>query len=257
MTFGLTAAAVASVGVGLSAASAAGAFSSSVDPNNPTPQELEAAEWARKVNSLGQRIEAPLNKLARKDIAYLGSREALDRAGDQGVNQAVNPLYAQMQAALQQSMATTGGPGSGRFWNTLGRAGAGMDAAYRGAEIGGRLGGINTYMGRMGQFLDRRTNTLKTGLTGMTTGGAQAAQNQQARIQAQIRNNIAANQAMGQLGGALTSVGMAGVGAAGGLGAVGGMGGSLNGAETGLSVMQPALQNAAATNPMFQYLYGG
>jgi hypothetical protein len=69
-------------------------------------------------------------------------------------------------------------------------------------------------MSRTGQFLGRRTADLKSGLNGMTSGGQQAAEAQASRIQSQVQNNIASNQAMGQLGGTIASVGMAGYKAA-------------------------------------------
>jgi len=100
-----------------------------------------------------------------------------------------------------------------------------VDAGVRGANMQGRLSGMNQYLARQGQFLNRRTNDLQTGLATMSTGGAQAAANQNARIQAQIQNNIATNQAMGQVGGAMMSVGMAGMCAGGGAGSGAGAGG--------------------------------
>ena len=235
---------VAVVGAGMSAASAAGAFSSSVDQSGPTMAEQEAAKAARQSYNLGRKIQTPLDALAREDLRYLGSNRALATAGDAGVNQFWNQAGAIGQQ-LTPVANMSGGPGSGRWMSQLGSGTASLDSGLRAAGVQGRLGGLNQYLARQGQFLGRRTNDLNTGLTTMTTGGAMAAQNQMATRQAQIQNNIARNQAMGQIGGALTSVGMAGMGAAGGFGgAAGGL--SMNGAETGLSIMQPELQSAAS-----------
>lgn len=209
--------AVSAVGVGLSAASAAGAFSGSVDQRGPTPEEMSAARDAKKAYRLGREIQTPLDALAREDLKYLNSDQALANAGAAGVNQ-VWRQAGNMGQGLNAVAAASGGPGSGRWWGQAGQMASGLDSALQGAQLQGRIGGMNQAMARQGQFLGRRTNDLQTGLGGMTSGGAQAAANQNARIQAQIQNNIAANQAMGQLGGALTSVGMAGVGMAGGMG---------------------------------------
>ena len=119
-----------------------------------------------------------------------------------------------------------------------------VDSGTRQANMQGRLSGMNQYLARQGQFLNRRTNDLQTGLATMSTGGAQAAANQNARIQAQIQNNIATSQAMGQVGGAMMSVGMAGMSMAGG-GAGSGAGAGATG--SGPNLNSPAISNSLAS----------
>ena len=220
---GAMAVGVGAAGLGLSAASAAGAFGGSVDQRGPTAEEMSAARDAKKAYQLGRQIQTPLDAMARDDLKYLGSDQALANAGSAGMNQ-VWQGAGNLGQGLAQTAAMSGGPGSGRWWGQMGQATNGLDSALRGANLQGRVGGLNQYMARQGQFLGRRTNDLQAGLGGMTSGGQQAAQNQNARIQAQIQNNIAANQAMGQIGGMMTSVGMAGMGSFGGAagGAAGG-----------------------------------
>ena len=203
MPFGV---AVSAIGVGISAASAAGAFSGSVDQSGPTMAEQQAGKYARQTYNLGRKIQTPLDALAREDLRYLGSDRALDSAGDAGVNQFWNQAGAIGQQ-LTPVANMSGGPGSGRWMSQLGSGTAFLDSGLRAAGVQGRLGGLNQYLARQGQFLGRRTNDLNTGLSTMTTGGAMAAQNQMATRQAQIQNNIAANQAMGQVGGSLVGLG--------------------------------------------------
>lgn len=214
---------IGAIGVGMSAASAAGAFSGSVDKPIPTGEELDALKAARQSYALGRKIQSPLDALSRQDLRYLGSDQALANAGSEGVN-AMWRQAGPVGSGLYEAAAASGGPGSGRFWGQMGNGMAALDSGVRQANVQGRLGGLNQYLARQGQFLARRTNDLKTGMDTMTVGAAQAAANQNARIQAQVQSNIAANQAMGQLGGALTSFGM---GMAGGIG--GGAGGASGG----------------------------
>jgi hypothetical protein len=232
MVFGLSGAAIAAgtvavAGLGMSAASAAGAFSGPVEKRMPTPGEIEAGKEARYAYQIGRKIQVPLDQQARSDLQYLGSDQAMDAAGDQGANQFWQQAGSLGQG-LQQATKVSGGPGSGRFFSQLGQGTSMVDAGVMGGRMQGRLDGLNQYLARKGQFLTRRTNDLQTGLATMSTGGAQAAQNQNDRIQAQIKNNIAANQAMGQIGGSLMSVGMMGMSAAGG-----GTAGQGSGAGTG------------------------
>lgn len=244
MTFGITAAAVATVGVGLSAASAAGAFGGSVDSYEPTPEELAAASAAREVYGLGRQIQNPLDRQARRDLVEMRSPYMMASQAGLADSQAVGQLMPGLQQAQAQAMMTSGGPGSGRWAAGLGASSAMLDAARRQAQAQGRLGGVNQYLTRAGQYLDRRTQDLDLGLQGMTTGGKEAATALSNRIQAQVANKVAANQAMGQLGGSLIGAGMGMFGAAGNM--AGGAAGALNGAETGRSFLQPALQSAAA-----------
>lgn len=213
---GAMAVGVGAAGLGLSAASAAGAFNGPVEKRMPTPGEIEAGKEAQLTYQLGRKIQTPLDAMARDDLRYLGSNDAMSAAGGRGVNQMWQQA-GQLGRGLQQSAAQSGGPGSGRFFGQLGQGASMIDAGVKGANMQGRLGGLNEYMARQGQFLNRRTNDLQTGLATMSTGGAQAAQNQNARIQAQINNNIATNQAMGQVGGSMMGLGMAGVQATGGM----------------------------------------
>lgn len=215
------AATVGAVGLGMSAAGAAGAFGSSVDQSGPTMAEQQAGKYARQTYNLGRKIQTPLDALAREDLRYLGSNRALATAGDAGVNQFWNQAGAIGQQ-LTPVANMSGGPGSGRWMSQLGSGTASLDSGLRAAEAQGRIGGLNQYLARQGQFLGRRTNDLNAGLGAMTSGGAMAAQNQMATRQAQIQNNIAANQAMGQIGGTMVGIGMGGVSA--GLGAGGAAG---------------------------------
>lgn len=213
--------AVTAAGLGLSAASAAGAFNGPVEKRLPTPGEIAAGKEAQAVYQIGRKIQTPLDRMAREDLQYLGSNAAMRNAGGLGVDQ-MWQRTGQLGQGLQQEAARSGGPGSGRFFGQLGQGAAIIDSGVRQANLQGRLGGLNEYIARQGQFLNRRTNDLQTGMATMSTGGAQAAQNQNARIQAQVNNNIATNQAMGQIGGSLMSVGMMGLGAAGKAGGAGG-----------------------------------
>ena len=204
-------AAVAAIGLGVSAAGAAGAFSSKVDQQGPTLEEMSAARDAKKVYRLGKQIQQPLDALARDDIKYLGSNQALDNAASTGVNQVWQQVTPQFGAGLNDVARVSGGPGTGRWWGQLGQGTSAMDSAIQSANMQGRMGGLNQYMARTGQFLGRRSQDLNEGLNMMTSGGAQAQQNKQNRIAAQTANNVAANQAAGQIGGSLMSVGMMGM----------------------------------------------
>ena len=236
MPFAAVGAVVSVAGLGMSAASAAGAFSGPVEKRLPTPAEIEAGKEARAIYQLGRKIQVPLDQQARKDLQYLGSNKAMEAAGSQGVNQFWQQTGA-LGAGLQQSAAASGGPGSGRFFSQLGQGATMVDAGTRQANAQGRLGGMNQYLARQGQFLNRRTNDLQTGLATMSTGGAQAVQNQNARIQAQIQNNIATNQAMGQIGGSLMGLGMGAASAGLGAGGAAAAGGAA-GAPTALQVVK-------------------
>lgn len=231
------------VGTGVSVASSAGAFNGSVDKPTPTGEEMAAAKDARATYNLGRKIQSPLDALSRQDLRYLGSDQALANAGGQSVNQywgQLGPLGQQ----LHQTAARSGGPGTGAFWSQLGQGTAGLDAGVRAANMQGRLGGMNQYLARQGQFLNRRTGDLQTGLGIMSMGGAQAQQAQQARIQAQINSNIATSQAMSSIGGSIAglgsgmmSAGMNGGGfsAGGGAGEGAGAAGAAGAGSSGLS----------------------
>ena len=207
----LAAGAIGAVGLGMSAAGAAGAFSGKVDQQGPTPEEMSAARDAKKVYRLGKELQQPLDAMARNDLKYLSSNQAMDNAAGQGVNQFWQQAGPQLGTGLQSVAAQSGGPGSGRFWNQMGQGTAMLDAGMRQANMQGRLGGLNQYLAKSQQFLGRRVDDLNEGLGMMTSGGAQAQQNKQNRISAQVANNVAANQAAGQIGGSLMSVGMMGM----------------------------------------------
>ena len=216
MPFAAVGAVVSVAGLGMSAASAAGAFNGPVEKRMPTPGEIEAGKEARYAYQIGRKIQVPLDQQARSDLRYLGSNQALASAGSQGVNQFWQQA-GPMGRGLQQSAAASGGPGSGRFFSQLGQGTSMVDAGVQQANMQGRLGGLNQYLARQGQFLNRRTNDLQTGLATMTTGGAQAAENQSARIQAQVQNNLATSQAMSSLGGSMVGAGTGMVSAGGGV----------------------------------------
>ena len=214
MPFG---AVMAVAGLGMSAAGAAGAFNGPVDKRYPTAEELSAARDAKKTYQLGREIQTPLDRMARADLKYLGSDQALTNAGAMGANELWQQAGPQFGVGLQQVAAQTGGPGSGRFWSQLGQGTSALDAGIRQANLQGRIGGLNQYIARNNQFLDRRAKDLDAGLGAMTSGGQQAMQNQNARINAQVQNNIAASQAMSSIGGTMVGMGSGMVTSGGGM----------------------------------------
>lgn len=245
-------AAVAAIGVGISAAGAAGAFSSKVDSWGPTPEEIKASEVNRQAYEQGrfwqQHLDPMMNRRLKDDLNYLKQtnqqtgelRQELrglndsryyQGAADRAVDQAWQG-YPQALQGVQQTAAQSGGPQSGAFMSRMGGLNLGMDAAARGANAQGRLGYLSEYNQRRGQFgqaMDRQVQRvgnfrdqalsrfgdyqerLGTGLNLVTGGGQNAASNQAARINAQVQNNVAANAAMGQIGGSLMSIGMMGM----------------------------------------------
>ena len=271
MSFVMSAVAVA--GVGMAAASAAGAFNGKVDPMGPTGEEQTAARYNKQVFEQGQAFQKQLDPLylnrldkdlertvmgaadigqygqrlggLKRELGELGSGQRFQMAADQATNQA----WANIPDAGQNA-ARRGGVGSGQFFAGLGTQGNAMDAAVKGANVGGRLGWLDQTQKfrerygqqreQFGQRLDAFGNQvasqlaatqglygdyadrLQTGIGLMNQGAGQAAQAQQNRINAQVANNRATNQAMGQLGGSLMSVGMMGVGMGGGGAAAGG-----------------------------------
>jgi hypothetical protein len=267
--------AVSAVGVGMSAASAAGAFSSKVDSSGPTPEEIKAMELNRQAYEQGrfwqQQLDPMMNRRLNAERDYLkqtnqrtselgqelrGLNDAryYDQAADRAVNQTWQG-YPQALQGVQQTASRSGGPGSGAFMSRMGDLNIGMESAVRGANAQGRLGYLNEHSqmrGQMGQVLGQQLqragsyrdqslsrfsdfqDRLTTGLGLVTGGGQNAAANQQARINAQVQNNIAANAAMGQIGGAMMSVGMSGMNAfGGGAGGVGGAVGAGGGSAPG------------------------
>lgn len=227
MPFGAIAAGSAVIGTGMSIASSAGAFNGHVDNAGPTPQELEAAGISRKVFNFGRKIQNRMDSLAKGDLATLKSKEQTDLQEGNAVNNVMGGSSPAMTVSLSRSASSSGGPGSGRFAATLGANGAKMGADVATARAGGRVVPISDYLARSGQFIDRKTQDLDTGMNLVQGGADAAASRQAARIGAQVQNNIATNKAMGQIGGALTSIGMSGMSMAGGAG------GAPAGSETG------------------------
>ena len=273
MPFAAVGAITAVAGLGMSAASAAGAFSSKVDPRTATPEELEAARYNQQVFDQGQQWQKQLDPLSwqrldtalestvqqanflkqyqdrlgglKRELGTLNGQGYYQDAANRAVNEAWNQ-YPQAQQQLTATAARSGGPGSGQFMSQLGGLAGGMDNAVRSAGVKGRMGYLADYTQRRGQYgqqldafgqrLDAFGNTLasyadqaqglfgdyagrvQTGAGMLTQGAGQSAAARDARIQAQISNNQAANAAMGQLGGSMISVGMGGLSATGGLG---------------------------------------
>ena len=210
MPWGAVAGAV--ISAGMQGATASGAFDKNVPTAVPTRQEYEGVKAARDAYNVGRKIQQPLDALAREDLQYLGSNVGVANAGSQGVNQfwrQAGPIGQQLAPT-----ATLAGPGSGRFWGQMGQGANALGAGIREANVMGRLGGLNQYMARSGQFLTRRARDLDKGLGAMVTGGAQSAQNQMLTIQNQMANNAATAQAMGGLGGAAGGLATAGINAA-------------------------------------------
>jgi hypothetical protein len=173
-----------------------------------------------------------------RELRGLRGENDFQGAADRSANQAWQQMPA-MQAGMTAVANRSGGPGSGQSLAAMGTSATGVDATLRRAQAQGRLGYLNEYgqrrnqMGqvygqqaqRVGGFRDQALSRfgdyqdrINTGLNLVTGGGQQAADNQNTRINAQIQNNMASNQAMGQLGGSMMSLGMAGVNASGGLG---------------------------------------
>lgn len=275
MTFAIAALGVTAVGVGMSAASAAGAFNGPVDSYGPTQEELKARgindqvfrqgqEWQKQLDPIswnrvdqglantiqqGTYLQQYQNRLGglKKELNTLGGQKFYQDAANRSVNQAWQQMPNTNQLAA--ASARSGGPGSGQFFAGLGSATTGMDAAVRGANLQGRMGYLDQYNKRRGQYgqqLDRFGQRLDAfgaglqnyanqtegmfgqyqdrigqGLDMVNRGAGQAADSQSRRIQAQVANNVATGQAMGQLGGSMMSAGMMGFGAAGGMGALG------------------------------------
>lgn len=264
MTFAMSAVAV--VGVGLTAASAAGAFNQKVDPMQTTGEEATAARYNKQVFEQGQAFQKQLDPLylnrldkdlertvmgaadigqygkrlsgLKRELGELNSGQRFQAAADQSVNQAWANIP---DAALRlRSGNGQGQVGSGQFFAGLGTQGNAMASAVKGANVGGRLGWLNEtqqfrdkygqqreqFGGRLDAFGNQVASQLaatqglygdyaqrlNTGIDLMNQGAGQAAQAQQNRIGAQVADNRGRNQAMGQLGGSLMSVGMMGIG---------------------------------------------
>lgn len=216
--FGLSAAsaaalAVGTVGIGLSSASAAGAFNKPVDKWVPTPQEMEAARRSREVFGLSQDLQRPLDALTRKDLEYLKSPAGFEQAAGAGVNDFFHGK--DINAPIASAAASSGGPGSGRWWGSLYDTKAGLNGGLYEANVSGRMTGLNKAITGTNQFLGRRVGDLNAGLSAETSGGQQAAQAQADRINAQIARNVATSSAMSGLGNTM-------IGAASGLAGAGG-----------------------------------
>jgi len=164
----------------------------------------------------------------QKDLNKMNKGSQYAAAGDRAVNQvwANTPAMQDQLAAASQG---SGGPGSGRAMSAMMGGAAQLDRSIRAGNAGGRLGHLGEYTQRRGQFggalqnYGQRLNSVasetqglfgdysqrvQAGL-GMMTGGGQAAQQaQQNRISMQVQDNMARNQAMGQIGGSMMGLGM-------------------------------------------------
>lgn len=234
---GTIAAGTGIVGLGLSAASASGAFNGPVDSNGPTPEELQATKQSKKVFEFSQKIRKPIDALARKDLDTLRSPGQADLQEGNAVNQVMGADSPALERTLATTAAGSGGPGSGRFAARLGAAGSQLDSDVTKAKVGGRLSALQEYLARSGQYVDRKSQDLETGMGLVQSGGDAAASRQAARIGAQVQRNIGTNQAVGQIGGSLMSLGMSGLSAAGGAGGVS------PGSETGVGGRVVDLKN--------------
>lgn len=198
---------IGGAGLAMSGASAAGAFGKNPQKYMPTPQELEAAKASNQMYQLGKQIQDPVNTAARGDLQWLQSPEAASF----GANDAVNGMWANsgpaFQGGLQRSIGRTNGPSSGAFLSGVSTGANALDNASHGANVQGRMGALGESVNRTGQFLGSRTKTAQSGLNAMVTGGQQASDLEMSRISSEIQNKIAANQAMGQLGGSMMSLG--------------------------------------------------
>ena len=166
-------------GLGMSAASAAGAFNSKVDSFGPTNEELAAAKYNQQVFDQGQQWQKQLDPVyldrldkglesAMQQAAYLkGYQGRLTGLGRElkgldsqqnyqaAANRAVNQTWSgfpQAQQQMSQIAARSGGPGSGQFLSQLGALAGGADNAVHGANAQGRLGFLNEVNARRGQY---------------------------------------------------------------------------------------------------------
>jgi len=179
----LAAGAVGAVGLGMSAAGAAGAFSGPVDNWGSTPEELKAASVNRQAFEQGrfwqQQLDPVINRRLRDDLGFLKQtnqrtaelgRELRDLRGEidfQGAaDRGVNGFWQQMPA-MQPGMTAvanrSGGPGSGQALAVMGTTATGIDAARRGTNAQGRMDNLNKYnqrRGQMGQALDQQTQRV-------------------------------------------------------------------------------------------------
>lgn len=219
--FGLSAAAVAGIGLGtsvigtgLSMASAAGAFNGPVDKWQPTPEEMEAAKWSKKTFDLSQKLGTQADALTRKELEDIKSAEYAQDLENRQVNQfwgQAGDFSGPLTAAAQSS----GGPGSGRWLNTVKDLNAGVNRGVYQAKIAGQLAPLEDYTTGLTGFVGRRAQDLRGGLGAMTSGGNASADAQAQKIQGQVANNIATSQAISGIGGSIAGVGSGLMGAAG------------------------------------------
>lgn len=249
MSFAGVAVGVAAVGVGISGLSAGGVFNGKVDKWQPTQQELDATAQSRKLFKFGQDLQRPVDALSREDIQRLRSPGQQAMQGGAATSAVMDQAAPVINGALERTAVESGGPGSGRWFAQLGTAGGELNSGLRSANAAGRLGAVQSATGRAGQYLDRMTGDVQTGMGLMEQAAGQAANRQADRINAQVQNNMARNQAMGQLGGAMLNMGMSGLGAASAAGGV--MGGGASAGGAGGAGM------AGAMNPNAGAPYGG
>ena len=166
-------------GLGMSAASAAGAFNSKVDSFGPTQEELNAAKYNQRVFEQGQQWQKQLDPVyldrldkglesAIQQAAYLkGYQGRLTGLGRElkgldsqqnyqgAANRAVNQVwdgFPQAQQQVVQGAARTGGPGSGAYFSQLANLAGGADNAVRNASVQGRMNYLNEVNARRGQY---------------------------------------------------------------------------------------------------------
>lgn len=179
MPFAAVGAITAVAGLGMSAASAAGAFNGKVDSFGPTNEELAAARYNQQVFDQGQQWQKQLDPVyldrldkglesAMQQAAYLkGYQGRLTGLGRElkgldsqqnyqaAANRAVNQTWSgfpQAQQQMTQIAARSGGPGSGQFLSQLGNLAGTADNAVRNASVQGRMNYLNEVNARRGQY---------------------------------------------------------------------------------------------------------
>ena len=166
------------INIGMSAASAAGAFSDTPEAMSQTPEEANALKYNTQVFRQGQdwqkqldpiywnRLDQGLastiqqgNYLKQYQDRLSGTKRELNTLSGQNfyqdaANRSVNQAWQQMPNTNQLAAASarSGGPGSGQFFAGLGSTTTGMDAAVRGANLQGRMGYLDQYNKRRGQY---------------------------------------------------------------------------------------------------------
>lgn len=230
----------------VSAAGAAGAFSGHVDKPHVTEEEMNAVNKSRKLFKFGRALEAPIDAQAQRDMQYMDSPQAGQQQAGIASAGVMKEALPQVQQDLSATAQRSGGPGSGAWVARLGTDTAGLQAANEAAAASGQLGAVQEGVARKGQFLARQTGNLAAAMPMITGAAGQAAGAQQNRIQAQVNNNIQANQGAGAIGGMLIGAG------SGLMGKTGGAGGGAQTASTGTA--SPGTTPKAGTRSL-DYLF--